>query len=54
MQMTEQIGFKVEPELRIKIEAVARAERRTVAGLMRYISAQYVEYLENGHASARQ
>jgi hypothetical protein len=54
MQLSEQIGFKVEPELREKIAAVAARERRSVACLMRFIAAQYVDYSENGHAPARQ
>jgi hypothetical protein len=53
--LTEQIGFKAEKQLQEKIAAVAKAERRTVAGLMRFIAAKYVDYAEkNGQAAARQ
>jgi hypothetical protein len=53
-RLTKQIGFKVEPSLDEKIAAIAKAERRTVAGLMRNIAAQYVDYFEKGQVPGRQ
>jgi hypothetical protein len=51
--LTEQVGFKVEKPLQEKIAAVAKAERRNVAGLMRFIAAKYVDYAEKNQAAAR-
>jgi hypothetical protein len=54
-RLTKQIGFKVEPSLDEKIIAIAKAERRTVGGLMRYLASKYVDhYSENEQAAARQ
>jgi hypothetical protein len=52
-RLTEQIGFKVEPPLQQKLIAIAKAERRSVAGLMRFIAAQYVDYIEKGQSVRR-